>query len=63
MDFWNKNNSEGIVSNSVVPLNQDIRGGCRYPSDRQFFLWHVSYSGRLFVLRDFTWRGAHVTAG
>ena len=28
--FWDKNNSEGIVSNSEVPVNLDIRGECCY---------------------------------
>ena len=28
--FWGKNNSEGIVSNSEVPVNLDIRGECRF---------------------------------
>ena len=28
--FWDKNNSEGIVSNSVVPVNLDIRGECLF---------------------------------
>jgi len=28
--FWNKNNSEGMVSNSEVPVNFDIRGECRF---------------------------------
>jgi len=28
--FGDKNNSEGIVSNSEVPVNLDIRGECRF---------------------------------
>ena len=28
--LWDKNNSEGIISNSEVPVNLDIRGECRF---------------------------------
>ena len=28
--FWDKNNSEGVVSNSEVPVNLDIRGQRRF---------------------------------
>jgi len=28
--FWDKNNSEGMVSNFEVPVNLDIRGECRF---------------------------------
>ena len=28
--FWNKNNSEGIVSNSEVAVNIDIQSECRF---------------------------------
>ena len=28
--FWDRNNSEGIVSNSQVPVHLDIRGECRF---------------------------------
>ena len=46
----------------------EIRGQCgsvatKYPSDRQFYLWHLVYLDRLFLLSNLTWRRAHVTAG
>jgi len=59
--FWEKNNSEGIVRNSEHTRNS--MPVLYTPSDRQFYLWHLVYSNRLFVLSNPTWRRAHVTVG
>ena len=48
----------------------EIRGQCgsvatiaKYPSDRQYYLWHLVYLDRLLLLSNLTWRRAHMTAG
>ena len=35
----------------------------KYPSDRQFYVWHLVYLDRLFLLSNLKYRRAHVTAG
>ena len=32
----------------------------KYPSDRQFYVWHLVYLDRLFLLSNLEWRRAHV---
>ena len=34
-----------------------------YPSDRQFYEWHLLYLDPILLLSNLTWRRAHVTAG
>ena len=33
-----------------------------YSSDRQFYIWHLVYLDRLFLMSNLMWRRAHVTA-
>ena len=34
----------------------------KYPSDRQFYVWHLVYLDHLFLLSNLTWRRANVMA-
>jgi len=60
---WEKNNSEGSVRIRNSGVYWEFEVSVKYPSDRQFYLWHLVYSDRLFVLSNPTWRRAHVTVG
>ena len=46
---------------SVVKL-QLLNMIAKYPSDRKFYVWHLVYLDRLFLLSNLTWRRAHATA-
>ena len=68
-----RNSSEGIVGKyeayqkfeaSVVKLQLlNMIHTVAKPSDRQFYVWHLVYLDRLFLLSNLTWLRAHVTAG
>ena len=62
--FWDKNNSEGIVSNSEVLVNLDIRGECPFVCVQLLLKYfRLPVLDCSFVSSKLAWHRAHVKAG